>query len=808
MTSRRRELIRNRLLLEQQRNVIFHLDNDIAELLENSHIQFLLHNNDEQLIIEYYYRRRELSYINCITQFEEIKNDISALQVGDDDKLLLEIETGDYQVYYDINRIFHFLNDEKLAMIDFNGDDVRTEIYEEINSFISYEILMLKRIKLVIDSRIIERGLTSPTINQKIQTFLKTVNERLAIFESIDKDKIKDLISSLDKKRRKIVKYSLKPLYLLQKIVELAFTAIIKITKTEVIQLITEAIQLSKTIIQQRNYTGIKKQKELFKTLKTRFLSKDYNTIDEYTKRFNNLKEEKIREKKELTHKSLTLSDNIRTQCVSIFSKFKDSEVLIEKCKKYNATLSNKKEIDKNFYLLKEEFEFEFDDTELRRTTATPNVINYINNSIASLFARYLLFNENMRFNDLDSYFVINKILIQETPDGAYKEIRQSGIDAGGVKRDFINALTTELFEKKIFISRDGSNKYFLNPEFEPDKEFKHVVDTIAQTIDFNFKSINTVIEFYTFIGLLLSFFLVNECGIKHTLSLGIMALFNTTKPLDKFDYIYCLIDDFPDLAYSLFSLLDEKDKIKDIYMTYNDTFSLYTPKRGKEPNKDVNDANIEDYIVKLATFMMTKTVLRKNIDITRQSGEPNELFDSRYENIETRSEIAYKSLANGISTSIKTKLESSKIPIKTITSYLTAGNMSNEIITELKENFIQSTEISTMKNLFISHVLTKPDGMSEVDYFDFMTKLLQFWSGSTFFKKNERYRIEINSALSPEHLPQSHTCYFIIDLPLYTSGTVLFEKLEMAISNVEVGIGLRGGAGKNKKRKPLRKYN
>ena len=808
MTSRRRELIRNRLLLEQQRNVIFHLDNDIAELLENSHIQFLLHNNDEQLIIEYYYRRRELSYINCITQFEEIKNDIGALQVGDDDKLLLEIETGDYQVYYDINRIFHFLNDEKLAMIDFNGDDVRTEIYEEINSFISYEILLLKRIKLVIDHRIIERDLTSPTINQKIQTFLKTVNERLAIFESIDKDKIKDLISSLDKKRRKIVKYSLKPLYLLQKIVELAFTAIIKITKTEVIQLITEAIQLSKTIIQQRNYTGIKKQKELFKTLKTRFLSKDYNTIDEYTKRFNNLKEEKIREKKELTHKSLTLSDNIRTQCVSIFSKFKDSEVLIERCKKYNATLSNKKEIDKNFYLLKEEFEFEFDDTELRRTTATPNVINYINNSIASLFGRYLLFNENMRFNDLDSYFVINKILIQETPDGAYKEIRQSGIDAGGVKRDFINALTTELFEKKIFISRDGSNKYFLNPEFEPDKEFKHVVDTIAQTIDFNFKSINTVIEFYTFIGLLLSFFLVNECGIKHTLSLGIMALFNTTKPLDKFDYIYCLIDDFPDLAYSLFSLVDEKDKIKDTYMTYNDTFSLYTPKRGKEPNKDVNDANIEDYIVKLATFMMTKTVLRKNIDITRQSGEPNELFDSRYENIETRSEIAYKSLANGISTSIKTKLESSKIPLKTITSYLTAGNMSNEIITELKENFIQSTEISTMKNLFISHVLTKPEGMSEVDYFDFMTKLLQFWSGSTFFKKNERYRIEINSALSPEHLPQSHTCYFIIDLPLYTSGTVLFEKLEKAVNYIEEGIGLQGGGRKRKILKKLKKVN
>ena len=94
---------------------------------------------------------------------------------------------------------------------------------------------------------------------------------------------------------------------------------------------------------------------------------------------------------------------------------------------------------------------------------------------------------------------------------------------------------------------------------------------------------------------------------------------------------------------------------------------------------------------------------------------------------------------------------------------------------------------------------------MLESDYFDFMKKLLRFWSGSTFLKKSARYKISVNLDLSPNHFHKSHTCFFEIELPIYASGEILLDKLKIALSNTEDGIGLEGGM---KKRKPLKKYN
>ena len=519
------------------------------------------------------------------------------------------------------------------------------------------------------------------------------------------------------------------------------------------------------------------------------------------------------------------LSDAVKAQCVATFSKFDNSDLLIQRCEKYNTEAITKAELSAKFDEIKQFFQLQFDSNK-SLTERSPSVVNYVKNSIASLFGRYLLFGENMRFNDiLFKYFIVNKIL-SEGANGSFTETQQSGIDAGGLRRDFITALTTELFEKKIFISRDGTKKFFLNPEFIPDSHFNYVVKKISTNRNFDFSEELYFMKFYNFIGVLLSFILVNECGIEQTLSLGIIAQFISMTPLSSYDYIYFLKDDFPEFSTSLFNLLDNKDTIEYACISYNDNYNLYTPQQDEEPDKDVTGENIEDYIAKLAEFMMTKTMLRKGIEITKQTGETDESFNSRYEKIVLNGELAYKGLATRIPGSIKLYLQSNEFPVSSVTTYMTAGNMSNDIIRDLKANFnscmnrlisnhgprsVQHSNLTTMKNLFISHVLTKPSDMDEVTYFDFMTKLLRFWSGSTFYKQNEKYKIEVNSSLSPDHLPQSHTCFFLIDLPLYvdvvggdSAGTILFKKLEMAISNVEVGIGLAGGekrkAKKNKK--------
>ena len=78
--------------------------------------------------------------------------------------------------------------------------------------------------------------------------------------------------------------------------------------------------------------------------------------------------------------------------------------------------------------------------------------------------------------------------------------------------------------------------------------------------------------------------------------------------------------------------------------------------------------------------------------------------------------------------------------------------------------------------------------------------------------KDAEEYKIQINGGLSSTHLPQSHTCFFLIDLPDYTTAAnvsndddiaqLLYNKIENAISNVEGGIGFAGGNKKNKLKK------
>ena len=158
----------------------------------------------------------------------------------------------------------------------------------------------------------------------------------------------------------------------------------------------------------------------------------------------------------------------------------------------------------------------------------------------------------------------------------------------------------------------------------------------------------------------------------------------------------------------------------------------------------------------------------------------------------------------------------------------------SDEIVNKIIRNFTNSMnkKLRTLQNgapikikieklteLFIKYVLTNPNQNptpeQKEEFFKFIDKLLKFWSGSSFYKENEEYKIQLNLGLSPTHLPQSHTCFFLIDLPDYTIapeprlisditiGNVLYDKIENAILNVEGGIGFAGG---NKKLRKIRK--
>ena len=455
------------------------------------------------------------------------------------------------------------------------------------------------------------------------------------------------------------------------------------------------------------------------------------------------------------------------------------------------------------------------------------SIENFAGNSIASLFARYKFNTNDIKFNDLGKYYVINFTVEEDGIERAtgkkkYKKVRQAGIDAGGLRRDFITALTSELFEKEIFITREGTKKYYLNPHYKPDDIFKWIVLNKTR-FDIETSEEQFYELFYKFLGTLLSFILVNDCGIQHYISSYLIAKFSNASQgnIDKYDYVYFMLKDFPEFATSIFNLMADPATIEYTCIGFNDYYKLL------DVDKELDANNIEEYLKLVSKFMMKKTILRKDIDIQGYS-------DDDYNALIKKSKKMHKHFIEGIPDDIKNYF--SKFPINTIDSYIVTPTMSDEIVNKIKSNFtasmvkrnrtktgIDKDNHEKLTRLFISHVLTQGPHMNDAqktseenkaDFFKFIDKLLKFWSGSSFYKEKEEYKIQINDGLSAAHLPQSHTCFFLIDLPNYIQPRVsdeaiastLYGKIKDAIFNVEEGIGFVGGSKKSKKSKPSKK--
>ena len=338
----------------------------------------------------------------------------------------------------------------------------------------------------------------------------------------------------------------------------------------------------------------------------------------------------------------------------------------------------------------------------------------------------------------------------------------------------------------------------------------------------------------------------------------------------DDYDYLYFMFMDFPEYSKSLFNLMSDPDTIEYIGTEYNDYYQL----TDNANNKTVDKENIEEYLLLTSKYMMTKTILRKDIEIpkihkefnkiiekvtrkieaaaivdieikehkilkaikkyisrsdvakhvkesrdnARGTATPQQLDDigknAEYEYINQKSEYINSCLIKGIPDFIKEYFKGPpSYTLKSLSHYLVTPSMSNAIVEKLIRNFtnsmnkrirqqvgINKTNHELLTRLFISHILTKKPATSEEDFFKFIDKLLRFWSGSSFYKENEEYKIQINAGLSNTHLPQSHTCFFLIDLPLYQGsnddeiGNLLYNKLDIAISTSGGGMQLAGG--------------
>ena len=462
----------------------------------------------------------------------------------------------------------------------------------------------------------------------------------------------------------------------------------------------------------------------------------------------------------------------------------------------------------------------------------------YINNSIASLFIRYIIDN-NFNFNN-NSY--INNIHLIKKDDGTFEEIPCPGVDYGGLLRNFITSLCDELFTKNIFIKYN--QKYYINPLYEIDEEFDYLLKK-NNIILSSFVFIN---KFYNLIGHILFFILTNNCGLNYELSYSILNLMTFNN--DNYINIYFMLLEYKGFNKKLESVNVFEESGLDI--TYNDEYYLID-----EDKKIKTKEDFLKYLYIFSNTFMTKNIksieeLRNDIKfmnkvLLKHDNSFEELnnnynynrFISKYKSkynknleLECIKEIINDgfNMYNNIALILKHKISLLNKDDLTLVNinYNISNDISLEIIDKLIENikrnnlsipniikqfeeiilFETKSKITNpllkLKKLFSSSKKINKKSSSDLyKHFQLIKDLLYFWSGSTYFDDTQKYTIEIKNNIPFEHFPTSHTCFHIIELPKQTSNEgKKYNIKEKLLKSLELQGNYMGFAGGSKKRK------
>jgi len=501
--------------------------------------------------------------------------------------------------------------------------------------------------------------------------------------------------------------------------------------------------------------------------------------IEQYRSRIpslttNNIQDFKSAERTFINSASIENEEKITLDlaCQTSFNEFKEpfkkfGNKLIRYCDKYKEKKCSKTSLIK---LKKDLIKFVSTDTEKK-----PSLLYYTNYpAIASfyIYSKKYYSNSNLFICDEKLYMIRNMKL---EDDGT--EIQLPGTDVGGLKREFFKNITQELLTSGIFCSYNNSKSYFLNPNFRVSEEFK----TLLRIKDgYNFYRDSDYLSFYSFIGKLLGFLIINNYGLPFHLSYHILANF-IYKPnqIKDEDYVLYMLHDLPDFTNSLFYFMKNPDVLDTYDSTFNEYFKL------KDHDEAITKNNYLEYLL-----LTAKHRLRKNILMIEDTGSKDKDMNEYY-----------TLLFMGIRNPLRKFFMLNKVNPEVIDSLLTYNKLTLSEVSDLRRTFnevmtrrIRSYERSTPQIVellkkytnYLDKILEKPqDGQSEEDFLIFIEKLLIFWTGWNRFKDTYYYNIFVtNDAVSS--LPKSHTCSFQLDVPQYSNAEIFYKKLKLAIEETQ----------------------
>jgi hypothetical protein len=351
-----------------------------------------------------------------------------------------------------------------------------------------------------------------------------------------------------------------------------------------------------------------------------------------------------------------------------------------------------------------------------------------------------------------------------------------------GTKREFFVKLFDELFcddehPKRPFILPEDNiaNRYYINPNFEPDEKFRKVIEHIRKKQPHKIPTFDTDTDYeyiYEVIGKLLCIAVVNEdIGLPRQLSSYIFAGFINDKDKDKdkkYDILYYYLHEFNNaISYINWISTANIGSIDDdnFELAFNDYYDISRTSQG------VKKSNYILFILKLANHVIRKNFLGKDVPSSSKS------MKNRYDSL-------FKGFRDVIG--LGNFLDEKQVSVKMLSLLITNEELTVELLQEFARKIVLNTNADTQIKFavkrYISNIITNPSNIygTHEEHLKFIKKLLQFWTSLNYYNKNIPYEIVFkygNDASEYNRYPEAHTCYYQLVISGFPPPATLIDR-------------------------------
>jgi len=482
-----------------------------------------------------------------------------------------------------------------------------------------------------------------------------------------------------------------------------------------------------------------------------------------------------------------------------------------------------------NLANIKKELKKLNDKFETDKKKETTNFIYYEESALCSvivdydiIFGKLKIYDDSAQNNYINQYKRIFRVYINELieVEGRLQARNKKAIDAGGVSREFFTKLFEELFcdennENRPFIlpeKNSAANRYYINPNFEPDEKFRKVLKYANDNIE-GIGNYNTEKEYeniYSIIGKFLGVAVINEeIGLPNKFSTYILARFiNPEQKIDKYDILYFYLRDFGNAStYINMMNVQHKEAIELYDLSYNDYYILSKSSESNPYGQKLTKNNYIEYMLELSNYAVTKNFLFNGGEESEKSNGTNKNMKGRYE-----------SLFAGFNNEVKTFLNNNDVTIDILDKLITNEQLDQDILS----NFARDLKISVIKfvdnrhdvvrwittltepekevikaemRIYLTNIITnKRVNETDEEHYEFIKRLLQFWTGFNYYDKHAEkeggYKFFYMYGADTRRYPSSHTCSYQFDffgfpvdkITAEDRETYLYEKIKFAI--------------------------